>query len=203
MFSPCFNYFIVISLFGFGCLNPDHQPTTQRKLPSPGFMVEVVLVDYDGTVPAKVTSEGANKKPDDSPSVATAAGDKVQSPNTSKESGNTDDVFSDCEAEESGSSKHRQVPVASSAGPASTTSANHKGSSTTEEVSVVTHGAEQISLSDGTKETPASSKPQTVGNGASKGEAPKSKPEEVSEFKAIAADASVFTFGDEDDEESD
>lgn len=69
-----------------------------------------MLVDYDGTIPTKVTSEGASKKPDESPSTATATGEKVQSANASKESGNSDDVFSDSEAEESGSSKHRKAP---------------------------------------------------------------------------------------------
>ncbi|PIA56592.1 hypothetical protein AQUCO_00700736v1 [Aquilegia coerulea] len=170
----------------------------KRKLPSPGFMVEVVLVDYDGTIPAKSSAEATDNKMNESASSVAATGDGAPTTNTSKGSGSTDrdDVFSD---DESGSSKSRQSQAASAAGPAPTTVGDHK-----KETADVTRGTEQLTLrSDGPSHAPAASDSKTEGVvGASGLDVPKSEPEGVSEFKAIAADASVFSFGDDDDYES-
>ncbi|KAF9601799.1 hypothetical protein IFM89_023330 [Coptis chinensis] len=179
----------------------------KRKLPSPGFLVEVVLVDYDGTVPAKATAEATSKKPDESTSTGVATGDGAPATNPSKGSGSSDkdDVFSDGEAEESVSSKRRQAEVAPSSGQVSAAVGDHRTGTTPGEIAAVTRGTEQVSLGgEGTTtKTSAASESKTEGvTGASGLEVPKSEPERVSEFKAIAADASVFTFGDEDDYES-
>ncbi|KAJ6751201.1 hypothetical protein OIU85_001698 [Salix viminalis] len=74
----------------------------KRKLPSPGFQVEVVLVDYDGTVSTRLNTETAVRKSDEGSSIASASVDAgTTAPNQNKDSGSNDkdDVFSDNEAE--------------------------------------------------------------------------------------------------------
>ncbi|KAL5714030.1 hypothetical protein ACHQM5_016046 [Ranunculus cassubicifolius] len=170
----------------------------KRKLPSPGFMVEVVLVDYDGTIPPKLTTEVSVQKSDETTATSgTPASDSAPNPNTSKDSGSTDkdDVFSDDESGSSKSSRQAQpqAKAASSTGP---TSEDNKTSTKPEEIAAVTHGTEKISIKNDGPAATQTSKPKTDG-----AEAAKTEPE--SEFKAIAADASVFSFGDEDDDDSD
>ncbi|KAK1304237.1 hypothetical protein QJS10_CPB11g00806 [Acorus calamus] len=113
----------------------------KRKLPSLGFQVEVVLVDYNGSLPPRQTSTTDGTESSNASSVAgsTTSNSTVPPPNPIKEpvSNEKDDVFSDSESEET-----------------------------------------------------ASSKVDSMGLGT------------VSEFKAIVADASLFTYGDEDDYES-
>ncbi|KAF6176169.1 hypothetical protein GIB67_023460 [Kingdonia uniflora] len=177
----------------------------KRKLPSPGFQVEVVLIDYDGTIPTKATSEAAIKKPDGSSSVGDGAGSGAPpTPNPSKGSGSSDkdDVFSD---DESGSSKGRQSRETSGAESTSiTTTGDLKSGSVAEGVAAVTRGTEQISLkNEGVEKTTASniSKSNERGRAKSGLDAPKMESSGgVSEFKAIAADASVFSFGDEEED---
>lgn len=36
----------------------------KRNVPSPGFHVEVVMIDYDGTMPAKANTDSTGKEPD-------------------------------------------------------------------------------------------------------------------------------------------
>ncbi|KAJ4964679.1 hypothetical protein NE237_016528 [Protea cynaroides] len=177
----------------------------KRKLPSPGFQVEVVMIDYDVTIPTTPKRETANKPSDGSSGTVPAPADDgaaIPNPDPSKGSGSQDkdDVFSDSEAEESGSSEGGQNQAASGVGGPATTSVGGPETRTTQDqIAVVTRGSEQVSLSGGTTQIPSATEVKTDGgSGVSSGlEVPKM---DSSDFKAIAADASVFTFGDEDDE---
>ncbi|KAF2283762.1 hypothetical protein GH714_014967 [Hevea brasiliensis] len=149
----------------------------KRKLPSPGFQVEVVMIDYDGTLPTSSKGDSATK-------------------------GSDDDVFSDSEGEETSSPKSRQAT-----GPGvGSTQSSHTSSISTEQMRSLTHGTEQMLL--GSREPSlinASDRPTTdrIEKPASGLEVPSLDSVGVNEIKAIAADASVFSFGDEEDYESD
>ena len=164
----------------------------QRKLPSPGFQAEVVLVDYDGTVSTRLNTETAVRKSDEGSSIASPSVDAgTSAPKQNKDSGSKDkdDVFSDNEAEESVSSKRKQAQASS----ASSGTDNNK----TDKVASLTQSTEQLSLGNTSSQqshAPAQPKSEAAGGTVSSGEASNSQ----SEFKAMAADASVFTFGDED-----
>lgn len=166
----------------------------QRKLPSPGFEVEVVLVEYNGPAHASPTSAPSTPKPDtetaSTPTKETSSSQNPAAPevsNTSQE--NKDDVFSDNESEE----KKQCV----------------KDSST----SNVSQALEKITLKkedSAVKSTDAPAPVGTTTGESGKSAASVSAPvhtsdldsNSMSEFKAIAADASVFSFGDEEDYES-
>ncbi|OAY35510.1 phosphatidylinositol 3,4,5-trisphosphate 3-phosphatase and protein-tyrosine-phosphatase PTEN2A [Manihot esculenta] len=176
----------------------------KRKLPSPGFQVDVVMIDYDGTsLPTRSKADSATRGSDNATSTDYSLKPSGGAATSSKRvSENEDDVFSDSEGEETDSSKSRQ---ATSPGVGSTQS-SHTSNITTEQMRSLTHGTEQMSL--GSREPSlinASAGPTT-----DKNEKPSSGFETrdldsvvVSDFRAIAADASVFSFGDEEDYESD
>eukprot|EP00262_Sarcandra_glabra_P000309 TRINITY_DN1036_c0_g1_i1.p1 TRINITY_DN1036_c0_g1~~TRINITY_DN1036_c0_g1_i1.p1 ORF type:complete len:609 (-),score=111.27 TRINITY_DN1036_c0_g1_i1:25-1851(-) len=176
----------------------------KRKLPSPGFQVEVVLADSDGSLPTKPKTETAGKESEGSSGTGSVSGDGIAPPlNPSKVPGSNDkdDVFSDSEAEESGSSKSRRGRVG---GPGTTGGGSETGT-TRKEIASATHGIEQVSLrNEGAVENAVVGEPKIEGgSGSASGlEVPKLDSVMTSEFKAIAADASVFSFGDEDDYES-
>ncbi|XP_043712602.1 phosphatidylinositol 3,4,5-trisphosphate 3-phosphatase and protein-tyrosine-phosphatase PTEN2A-like [Telopea speciosissima] len=178
----------------------------KRKLPSPGFQVEVVMIDYDGTIPTKPKPETANKPPVGSSGTVPAAADggaAASDPSKGSGSRDKDDVFSDSEAEDSGSSKHRLNQAVSGVGrPATTSGGGPETGTTAEQIAAVTHGTEQVSLrGEGTPQFTSASKLNTDGGGGVASGLDVSKIDS-SDFKAIAADASVFTFGDEEDYES-
>ena len=158
-------------------------------------------MDYDGNVTTSKPETVPNARDERSSSVPTPVDASTTAPKAEKESENRnkeDDVFSDGELEDS-TSRSRQAKAASEAvaNPNSTTGSESKTSS---EMKSITHGTEQISLGP-TSATPIPSGSKPKGEDArtvSSVEAPSSE----SEFKAMAADASVFTFGDEDDYES-
>jgi len=183
----------------------------QRKLPSPGFMVEVVLVDYNGNV---VTSqpETPTTKPDESSSNRPAGPAPVErstpAQNADKESeshnNDKDDVFSDGEAEQSASSRTKQTKAPSEA--VETVKNDTRGSDSnriSNQIANLSHATEQVSL--GNKNSSASihhaSEPRS--NVDRKTVSSIEVPSTESEFKAMAADASVFTFGDDEYYESD
>ncbi|XP_050210246.1 phosphatidylinositol 3,4,5-trisphosphate 3-phosphatase and protein-tyrosine-phosphatase PTEN2A [Mercurialis annua] len=182
----------------------------KRKLPSPGFQVEVVLVDYNGTSSTGSNSETAVNKPNEGSTAAPAPVDTGEAAagtahTQNKDGGNNDkdDVFSDSEAEESVSSKTRPAQTASTGGGAATKAASSSETNTkSDRVGSITHATEHLSLgTTGSQQTHTSGQPKSdaVGGVASRVEANSSE----SEFKAMAADASVFTFGDDEDYESD
>ncbi|MBA0655176.1 hypothetical protein Goklo_007688 [Gossypium klotzschianum] len=181
----------------------------KRKLPSPGFQVEVVLVDYNGTVPTAPQTDTTTNKPDESSGTGAASTDGGAAPaNENKDPvhNEKDDVFSDGEAEESGSSKSRQNKATSAEGIAlnSATSAPETNDKSVQVASLV-HSTGQVSLgsassqpmhgtSEPRKDAAAAAAPPAAGVQVSSSE---------SEFRAMAADASVFSFGDDEDYESD
>ncbi|XP_042980817.1 phosphatidylinositol 3,4,5-trisphosphate 3-phosphatase and protein-tyrosine-phosphatase PTEN2A [Carya illinoinensis] len=160
----------------------------KRKLPSPGFQVEVVLVDYNGSAPTTPNTETTVKKTDESSGTVSASVDEgapIPSQKKDPKSQEKDDVFSDGEAEETGSSKSRKAEAASAAGGTATgTTSSSETKTTSDQIASVTRETEHISLGN------------TTVSGL---EVPNNT---ESEFKAMAADASVFTFGDEEDYES-
>lgn len=193
-------------------LNPtDFDDFDKRKLPSPGFQVEVVLVDYDGSEPPKqqVADQAADNKSDADSSTSTSAKENYAvHVESNKEAGgdDKDDVFSDNEAED-GSSKGKKEKVSSSG---QGTSNAAKGSETCvaqKEASAASSCIEKVTISieqgnarapdAGTLKTEASSK-----NNSTTTQPTAVESSSMSEFKAIAADASVFSFGDEDEYES-
>ncbi|CAK9169446.1 unnamed protein product [Ilex paraguariensis] len=187
----------------------------KRKLPSPGFQVEVVLVDYNSAVPTKPTAENVTTKAVESSSTTTSSGTvspsvdgAVAATNPKKELGSNekDDVFSDSEAEETGSSKSRQTKEASEAGgTVGATAPISEVKTTSDQVASLTRETEQVSLG-GTGSThivPTNEpKKDAVGGPVSGLDVPNPVGEVSSDFRVMAADASVFTFGDEEDYES-
>ncbi|CAI0430283.1 unnamed protein product [Linum tenue] len=177
----------------------------KRKLPSPGFEVEIVMVDYDGTSPVTTKSDPASKGSNsatDSSSAATvhiggaAAAPKSSNQKKASERNDEDDVFSDSDEEETeAASKSKQGQAAQPTSQAA--------KSTAEQMNNLTLGTEHMSLaSKGTSQPSASSEPPASQKQSASVETPRLD-SGASEIKAMAADASVFTFGDEDDFESD
>ncbi|KAH8503321.1 hypothetical protein H0E87_014557 [Populus deltoides] len=171
----------------------------KRKLPSPGFQVEVVMIDYDGTLPARSEVDSACKGSDVTSSGHVAATDGgVAGHSNRSDIAENDDVFSDSEGEETGVSKSRQAQAASGIGLAHP---DHASNTTTEQMRNLTQGAEQLSLrSHEPSQINASKEPSAggAGNPAPGIETRHLDSGGASDIKAIAADASVFTFGDED-----
>ncbi|KAL6339261.1 hypothetical protein AAG906_024412 [Vitis piasezkii] len=164
----------------------------KRKLPSPGFQVEVVMIDYDGTIQTRFKSDSSRNGSDgNSGYVPAPSGGVAATSNQSKvsESQDNDDVFSDSEGEETESSTRKQAQATSGTGHGAP---GPKSGSTVEQIAGIKHGTEHLSL---VSEQPSQINPSKE---------PKSDGalQEVSDFKAIAADASVFSFGDEEDYES-
>ncbi|PKI75303.1 phosphatidylinositol 3,4,5-trisphosphate 3-phosphatase and protein-tyrosine-phosphatase PTEN2A [Punica granatum] len=171
----------------------------KRKLPSPGFQVEVVLVDYDETVSSHVNTQTVPQNPSGSSETASAPPpeEREAAPQTSKDEGSNDkdDVFSDSEAEEGSTSKNKRTQTTSSATNRTAPPATSAPETETkkDKVSSLTHKTGRMSLG-----STDSAQPRTdaaaLDHKLSSSE---------SDFKAMAADASVFTFGDEEDYESD
>ena len=193
-------------------LNPtDLDDFDKRKLPSPGFQVEVVLVDYDGSQPPKPKPAAAStdqKSEADSSTGTVAKGNNASSAEVSnKESARNDkdDVFSDSEAED-GSSKGRREKVSRNVEGTTNAAKASETSSVQKEASAAASRIEKVSITSeqGSARTPdAAPLKSGVSSKSSSTTAPPPPPaaadSSMSEFKAIAADASVFSFGDEDD----
>uniref|UniRef100_A0A5B6ZI08 Phosphatidylinositol-3,4,5-trisphosphate 3-phosphatase n=1 Tax=Davidia involucrata TaxID=16924 RepID=A0A5B6ZI08_DAVIN len=180
----------------------------KRKLPSPGFQVEVVLVDYDSIVPTRPKIETATNRSVESSAASPASvdgGAVTANPKRDSGSDEKDDVFSDSEAEESGSSKSRQAKEASEPGRiVNKTVSSAESSTNSDRIVSLTRETEQVSLgSTGSPQIHSTSeqKKDAIGEAVS-GPGAANPVEEFSDFKAMAADASVFSFGDDEDYES-
>lgn len=156
------------------------------------------MVDYDGTAPSKTRADGSTKgadgKQEDAPSSS-----ENKDPSQQNKQNNEDDVFSDSDGEEpapSRSSTVDQRPI-SVAG----TAPQSEQASKSERVSSVSHQMERLSV--GREST--SSQPQPKEVKVDEVERPSSTIPNMgsTDIKAIAADASVFSFGDDEDDESD
>ncbi|BFG35905.1 hypothetical protein CerSpe_221790 [Prunus speciosa] len=156
----------------------------KRKLPSPGFQVEVVMIDYDGTLPTKAKADSPSRKPEGSTSDASASSHGVAAnPNQNKtpQREDGDDVFSDSDREEAGDTKRTQAQGNSSAGlPAPNHVSNTRSEDTPKSSSLkkpTSDGAEKSHLVHHSRKLSSSG---------------------AEDIRAIAADASVFSFGDDD-----
>lgn len=176
----------------------------QRKLPSPGFQVEVVLADYNGPVRAAANSETVAKKPDETSGSAPASvGQGLDASKESKDSGNNDkdDVFSDNESEEAGS-KSKKAPAASAAGGTVSAAPRSETKTESDQVANLACATKDVSLGNAVSQ-PTHAAGETKGGAVAGPTSGLDTSNRESEFKAMAADASVFSFGDEDDYESD
>ncbi|CAI0405725.1 unnamed protein product [Linum tenue] len=183
----------------------------KRKLPSPGFEVEIVMIDYDGTSPPVTTKTNSASNSSSASSCAATAntGGAYVAPKSSNQkeasaSNEEDDVFSDSDEEDTkAASKSKQGQGRSEGQAAPPTS--EPAMSTTEQMNSLTRGTKQVSLGLASKETSqpsASSEPAAIQKPSASVGTPKLE-SGASDIKAMAADASVFSFGDEDDFESD
>uniref|UniRef100_A0A5B6ZKZ1 Phosphatidylinositol-3,4,5-trisphosphate 3-phosphatase n=1 Tax=Davidia involucrata TaxID=16924 RepID=A0A5B6ZKZ1_DAVIN len=158
----------------------------KRKIPSPGFQIEVVMIDYDGTIATRNKAGHVSKGSDGrSVNTPTSTDGVAATSNQSKVSGNedNDDVFSDSDGEQNVSSKSRPAQAASG-----------QSGTTVEQIATLTHGTKQLSLRS---KEPAQANNETKIDGVVP-----NLDSGVSDIKAIAADASVFSFGDDEDYES-
>jgi phosphatidylinositol-3,4,5-trisphosphate 3-phosphatase/dual-specificity protein phosphatase PTEN len=160
----------------------------QRRLPSPGFQVEVVILDHDAPIPVKKMAEGAAGQSGTARSEAPAPSTSNEQA-TSQEATGSPSIAPISEAriftgveEHTKESENSQEPVQ----------------------------PEKVESQNGSAEDRAASQPDSSFNEIPEslsrhGESPRNNAAVApSDFKAIAdasaADASVFTFGDDDDD---
>ncbi|GAA0164432.1 protein phosphatase [Lithospermum erythrorhizon] len=181
----------------------------KRKLPSPGFQVEVVLVDCEGaSAAARAQVENASNESVQSANnlPGTGASHDQNNPTSAPEDANTekDNVFSDNKGQEMESLKGGQTREASTGNEmVNKTTRNSDKDSKPDQISALTNETKNVTLGSSVsaqsgrqKNDTGESMPGVSGLESSKIE------EEVSDFKVVAADASVFSFGDEEDYES-
>ncbi|KAJ0098174.1 hypothetical protein Patl1_28624 [Pistacia atlantica] len=168
----------------------------KRNLPSPGFQVEVVMIDYGGTLPTRSKPDSSSKRSDGSSNyVSGPTGGVATNSNQREVTGNedNDNVFSDSDGEETGASKNRKAGVGSGG-----ESAAH-GVGSKSQAGSVSEGTGQ--LSQKSKEPSKEANIDGIKQPAS-GQIPYIASAGASDIRAIAADASVFSFGDNEDYES-
>ncbi|RDX90278.1 Phosphatidylinositol 3,4,5-trisphosphate 3-phosphatase and protein-tyrosine-phosphatase PTEN2A [Mucuna pruriens] len=170
----------------------------KRKIPTPGFQVEVVMIDYNGTLPARTKSNPANEGSDGN--TSNALPDPKPTTSNSSESkvprNGDDDVFSDSDEEETRDTQSKKAATEYKY------MAPHQVSEATKEhVGMLAHTTNQLSLQHEERKqnnafeestTDKLNKIHAGNNSTNMGSVG------ASEIKAIAADASVFSFGDED-----
>lgn len=173
----------------------------KRKLPTPGFQVEVVMIDYNGTLPTRSKTNSAGKGSDCRPIHDRVPGHEAAQSSKDKipESEENDDVFSDSD-EENGDTKTGLAQSTSETAKvdhSSTAISSDKIGSLARETNHLSLGNERNLQINAPKEPNIGGMIQPSGL-----ETPNMDSASASEFKAIAADASVFTFGDEEDFDS-
>ncbi|EHA8591689.1 putative Phosphatidylinositol 3,4,5-trisphosphate 3-phosphatase and protein-tyrosine-phosphatase PTEN2A [Cocos nucifera] len=164
------------------------------------------MVDYDGSLPQKPLSTDVNRADGSLVTESASRESGKPSPKANKALGShdKDDIFSDSDAEDTGSSSSGHAQAASDGGgPASFGGSKSKAS--LRETTDIARGIKQVSLkNEGVNQTP-DARVRNEGNGGKSSsmlEAHSLDSTSASVIKAIAADASVFSFGDEDDYES-
>ncbi|KAK4766796.1 hypothetical protein SAY87_008438 [Trapa incisa] len=158
----------------------------KRKLPSPAFQLEIVMVDYDESLHSKAQT-GGRRPSNSSEGNASSGTGALPNPKAKKASRNEeDDVFSDSEGDDGTlRNRHTRIMNDSKAGP-NPTRLPHECSS--QRVHAIQQEPDQQRHLENTDPSKADSSNSGI--------------RRASEFKVVAADASVFTFGDEEDYES-
>lgn len=148
------------------------------------------MIDCNGTSPTKSKADSSTRKPDGSSNDASASsGGDAANPNQRKRE-DGDDVFSDSEGEETGDRKSG-VPQANSR--AGHTAPDHASNTTVKQMGT------SARRSESSQQSGSSQKPTTDAAGKSPlGQARNPASSGAEDIRAIAADASVFSFGDED-----
>ncbi|CAL5352128.1 unnamed protein product [Camellia sinensis] len=163
------------------------------KIPSLGFQLEIVMIDYDGSIPIKKNAEQPSKGFDgrvgNSPLSSDGVATTPDQSNVSENQDNVDDVFSDSDGEETMPAKSSQARADSGAGPPAHL---ESGPRVDHQMTALTHGTQRLSLSMESRQINASNEAKI--DGAGRLESGRMS----DDIKAIAADASVFTFGDDD-----
>lgn len=164
---------------------------SQRKLPSPGFQLEVVMIDYDGTTPVNSKANSSNNASGGSSN--TNSHQKNGAPTTSSNikthvSEDKDDVFSDSDGDVTPKTRTPRSDSTSRMMPNQFDTTT--GSNAEQPVGKNEPARSDVSSSQQNLVSPAKSEPQSETSTT------------VSDFKPIAADASVFTFGDDEDFDS-
>ncbi|KAH1223726.1 Phosphatidylinositol 3,4,5-trisphosphate 3-phosphatase and protein-tyrosine-phosphatase PTEN2A [Glycine soja] len=170
----------------------------KRKIPAPGFKVEIVMIGYNAILPANTKSNPASKGSDGNTSNA-LPGLKHTTSNSSESEvprNGDDDVFSDSDEEET-----RDTQSTKAATEYKFMAPHQVSETTTDHVGMLTHKTDQLSLQQEERKQNVASeesdtdklhKNHTGNNSINMGSVG------ASDIKAIAADASVFSFGDED-----
>ena len=171
-------------------------------MPYPGFTIELVMIDYEGTLETNSKANSANKGTEGNSGYV--KGRVTANSKQSKASGSedNDDIFSDSDGEESGSSRSRQTQAGTGVEPSAS---SHLSNPAAEQIGTSGHGTHQLSVKNQAPSSNNASKDASI-NGVGKPscglEIPSMDSMGASDIKAIAADASVFSFGDEEDYES-
>jgi len=155
------------------------------------------MIDYNGTLPARTTANAASKGSDGNTADA-LPGPKPSTSNSTegKLPGNGDDVFSDSDEEESRDTQSKKAATEYKS------MAPHQVSeATTDHVGTLAHTTDRLSLQHESR-MPNNYSEESTANKHHKIHTDNSSTNvgsvEASDIKAIAADASVFSFGDED-----
>ncbi|KAI3713035.1 hypothetical protein L1987_71605 [Smallanthus sonchifolius] len=166
----------------------DFDDFDKRKLPVPGFKVEIVMIDYDGTMPEKYK---ANEKPsissnDSSPSYKASNSGQNKASNDQE----NDNVFSDSDDEDKAvsvkTSSTNAIP-----GPGTAPTPPQLSGKTEAQVTTLTKNTQQLTLNSKQQSKSDNKQAERLIPNLNSGD-----------IKAIAADASVFSFGDDEDFES-
>lgn len=159
------------------------------------------MIDYDGTLPTKFKADQVAKGSDGRVGSQSSSSDRNDmnpaKVDVTTKRDNDDDVFSDSDGEESVPSR-RSISNTSAV---ATAAPLESGGSKENQIASVAHQAEQLSL--GSKESTHFQANTSIENKFDDVERAGSIPNLGSgDIKAIAADASVFSFGDDEDYES-
>ncbi|KAK8483105.1 hypothetical protein V6N11_028889 [Hibiscus sabdariffa] len=171
----------------------------KRNVPYHGFKIELVMVDYDGTPKANSKSDSANKGVEDNSGYVKdgviEANSKQSKASRTEES---DDIFSDSDGEETvASASNKPTQPATAVRPVASSNLSTPAPEQTGTSKPAVKNQELLSKST-SKDVAinGSGKPSTTL------ELPSVESMTASDIKAMAADASVFSFGDEEDYES-
>lgn len=171
----------------------------KRRLPSPGLQVEVVILDFDAPIPKKKTAEGAASQPAPTPKDSSApipqesAGPVDGNQPADQPAGDVDQSKESTPSEANANVQGESKVVA----PVETSAGDQQVGESSKDPSVGEAKKVEESQEAKKKDSAVLSRHD---------ESPRSGAMAPSDFKAIAAasaaDASVFTFGDDDDYDS-